>query len=1198
MSQDSQIQVEARKWVDSLERKWRLQILSKRTRVNRETGERTELPLRIRRFVEGIPYAYVTEAMRYLISLAPYRGVIYNGNTVEGEFIPTVTSWTRDDNDTVNGTSRTDGTYTLVQDLVDKDYIDRYLLGTARSCTEEESTEWTWDASSIASIPETGSLQGVTYAIRSVSRNEDGTFNYALVRRVAKTQHTPRVLIRETADMKVESMAWDNLYGEPFDFTDHDGVDVVVPQSSVLPPSDTYPGVRTEVQVSKNADCTYKVQVIIYTDAMANSTEFVGGRACTEETTYTYRWYVDEIEELTQSQGVSSAIQNLRKEDSGAYSYTVVTRRALTQDTGDLVQADTAGERVLVRTLNNVYGSPDTAWYDHSGATLTVPAPTGSAGLRVEVQSTPNQDCTYRIVVTTTQSKQLVSAQDSTHTQFDGEHTEQVQGRLLPLGVAPDASGGVIKSYESQKQPDGRFRTTEKTKVERAVSESSKTVSVGRRGTRVVTVDTNQSAPAPATSIGIGGSVRVDKTPGGLYNNTVTMWSQEQKVDAAESCTEDAFRHRDSRTVSGMQEMPDHDAGDHVEGSGEGGLVISRQTDMDEEGSISQTTVKDQEKFAPTSEESWQVGLTGVTRTVKHRHVSPTAGGDYFGTIPLYTTGSVGKSLKRELTPGGLYNVTITEPMRGINAGLDTGSGCSKTAFIHVDSTTRVTADKPADTHVPDASNGVYHTKDVQINSDGTFTTSSKTNTEVNEPNAEVSHRRHLRGIVTTRTDRNVGGVGVSDLQVKPTAIGESVAWRMTDGKLYDKTTTSIELDNRTVDRAFCGESLTEHVHENVSITKGRIATDGTIYATSGTTESQFRPSHVEEAGIRDGKGTHRTRTADTDEYGFIRVVEKVTQEIPVTEYQKRKTSDAFSVTEQVVDKNQALSESDISELTSTILPIAPDAESHEIVTVTVSRNPGGSCDVTTERVTPTFRTWNHLVDTNWRYRNVVWFRNATVDQYEELYQTHLAAFVGKMQGTRSGDPIRGRPFESQTPSGSDSETSHITLRNAGGWLRDTLGVGNNSEAFGGLNGGGSQLDTTSPSARVPSSYAIDPNITMNSHGLFDGSFTFAASWELESAGQFGTLNALFYGWSYTERTINMAAPRVSASGGMSAVQTIIDRTVYTASGRGRAMMDAKISGYAWLFSGTHITFHPISQVWAITMVTNQTITITGTGAG
>ena len=188
MSQNSQVQAEARRWIDSLERKWRLQILSKRYRLDRRTGERREMPLRIRRFAEGIPYACVAEAMRYLLSRAPYRDVIYNGMLVEGEYVPTITTWKRDDGETVNGVSRTDGTYTLIQDLVERSIVDRYMAGTSRSCSEEVETEWVWDAPDIGELPDENPLQGVTYALQSVSRNEDGTFNYALVKRRALTQ--------------------------------------------------------------------------------------------------------------------------------------------------------------------------------------------------------------------------------------------------------------------------------------------------------------------------------------------------------------------------------------------------------------------------------------------------------------------------------------------------------------------------------------------------------------------------------------------------------------------------------------------------------------------------------------------------------------------------------------------------------------------------------------------------------------------------------------------------------------------------------------------------------------------------------------------------------------------------------------------------------------------------------------------------
>lgn len=968
---DNSVQIAARQWVDSLERKWRLQILSQRYRYNQETGERVQLPTRIRRFVEGIPVALVDEAMKYLLSKAPYKGIIYNGVQLDGEYRPTLTTWQRDDNTVVNGGQRTDGTYTLVQDLTEKSLWDHYLVGTSRSCTEEVQTDWTWDSPVVESLPETGDLQGVTWAIQSVNRNEDGTFNYALVKRTAKTQHTPRTTASSTAMEVVETESWNNLYGEPPDFTDENGDPVDVPAAS-----------------------------------------YVGG-------------------------------------------------------------------------------------------------------VRVEVQVAKNDDCTYRASATWTSTRTLVAADDSTHTQYEGDHTEQHVGSMLPLGVAPDASGGVIKTYESQQQPDGTFKTVEKTKVERPVPESTKQITVGRRGRRVTTVNTNQLNPADTTSIDIGGSVKVEKTPGRRYTNTITTWDADNPVRAAESCTETIFNHKHSNTTSGIASMPSEN--EHVYGSGVGGLVVARQTDMDEEGSISQTVTHDQEKFVESAEETWQVGLTGLTHSVRHQNVSRNAV-VYYGTIPTYDRRNVGQTLRREKTPGGLYNVTISQIDRQAD-NLKTGAACSKSAFLHTDRAAMSRSDGSfGDSHVPEAKDGVYVEQDATLNSDGSSTVTTTTNNEIPVANATVTYRRAARGLTTTIVDRNQTGIPTE--QVPPAIfssipaddrVGDSVTWEMTNGKLYNITRTKIDRA-ALPDRAACDKTVFEHQHENVTMGTGAVDT-----------------TCVPDAG----NGVYYRKTSDLDDNGFVRTVERQITEIAVADASKTCSADYFKTTERTVKKNQLT----VADKYPT--QFLPDND-HTVTTVSTQKNNGGSYDVTVDVVKKKFRSWDHVVDTNYKYSKTVWFVNANKSEKDDLYTTEFKSF---------------------------SQSFRIVNKDA---------------------------ESSEPYDHMPSSYNIQPNVTVDEHGLYSGSYTFSANWETESAGREGELELNFFWWSYNDRMIQMSAG--ASDDGASFQTTTIDRHVYCASGRGAKLLVRLISGYPALFSGTSMTYNPITQGWHVTLVNSCDIKIEGGG--
>ena len=281
------VKAQARAWVDGVNSAsgvsggWRLQVLRLRTRrkfdggspgeitdVNGDTvssvgahapdGKCDELPARLRRFVPGCPWALVDQAIRYLYEIAPYTGIVYNGVKLESKYRPTLTQWVRDDQTTV-GERGANGTYTLIQDLIEvTDCDDSLEVATGASCSAYEETTFKWDADSVEPLP-VKCEQGVTWSIRAVSRSEeDGTYSYQLVKTVARTRHYGPVLVECGPQAEVTEESWESAYGEPGAFEAR-GCDVSGPIET--PPCDTAPGVRTQVQYRENPDCTFDVVV-------------------------------------------------------------------------------------------------------------------------------------------------------------------------------------------------------------------------------------------------------------------------------------------------------------------------------------------------------------------------------------------------------------------------------------------------------------------------------------------------------------------------------------------------------------------------------------------------------------------------------------------------------------------------------------------------------------------------------------------------------------------------------------------------------------------------------------------------------------------------------------------------------------------------------------------------------------------------
>lgn len=702
-SRDLTVASQARAWILSAKDRWRLQVLSKRLRLHKD-GTRTEVPTRIRRFIEGVPWAYVKPAIDFLLELAPYSGVIANGVDFETKYRPTLTVWQRDAQSAAVGAVRQDATYTLIQDLVEFDNDDTYMVGSSNSCSETVETEYVWDSANVEDLPQAS--QGVTYGLAGVHRNEDGTFEYQLVKRVALTQHVPETVVRDDATTTVTQELWDNVY------TNSDGL-----------------------------------------------------------------------------------------------------------------------------------------YVDHAGAVLDIPQPGIDNGV-VRIEGLlENSDCTLKFQVVRETAKSIVTRDSSSHTQYEGNHEEGAAGSVVPLGNAPDARGGVIQEFDSQLQPDGRFQVSRKTKVERPVGHASVEVKVGRKGRRMTIVDRNQSAPAEMEGVGIGGAAKTDKTPGGLYDNTVVTFDRTvDPVKAGDRCQEDLFSHTDAKTTGGA-EMPPDDS--HVEGAGTGGRTVTRNTEMDDEGAVTQTVTVTQEKPVEAAEERWDVSLNGVTHTKTDRN-QPLASA---GTAPGFSVGNIGKTVVNRRTPGGLVDVTTTEVERTTGA-LDIRTTCKKDVFQHVDavSTTDPAGTVEPGTHVTEAGSGNIYEETTELNSNGSVTRTS-TVTREKEVNYGVSYRRTTRGIVTTTTKRNT-----SSQAAKPSRIGESQSHETTPGGLYNLTVTQLEA-SATPDSARCQKTVYEETDDSVSITDNGI------------------PAGFHADNPNAAAGTYQTKTADTDDYGFTKVVSRTTTE-------------------------------------------------------------------------------------------------------------------------------------------------------------------------------------------------------------------------------------------------------------------------------------------------------------------------------
>ena len=687
---------------------WRLEVLQKRLSSNADgTPKDREIPVRIRRFLKGIPWAQVHDAIRYLISQSPYKGIIYNGVELKGEYRPTLTQWRRDDQEQVGGNAQ--GSYTLIQDLIEvTDDGDSLDMVSADSCSETEDTTWVWDAPEIEELPYDGS-QGVTYAIRQVRRNEDGTFDYALVKQVAKTKISGWKVTECDEYSKVSVRVFDNVYGGLYDgdpFTDG---------TTVLPipePCGTDDGTLVQVSVAQNPDCTFRVTVQkteakLNVEKSSETRKGLRGVVTSETTVATYPlpetglelgeqvrnelrpdglYDVTHVTAMRENVGdIGSSCERTvfehqhaetrneasRPEDEadfagGGRTYQVQSR-ATEEGTWDVTRTETTeieqfgAQKTKQKTLRGVTETTVDRNVDNSDVTVT------NIGDRVSGEMTPGGKYNRTVTKVSKESVGDVGSVCET-TVFEHRHVESENVASRPEKEASSAGGGKTYQVQARATEEGTWDVSRTETTELAVTGAQRMRQKTLRGVTETTVDRNvDNSDVSVTNI--GDRIQVEQTPGGKWNRTVTTVSKESVGDVGSICETTVFEHRhvESENVSSRPEKEASSAG--------GGKTYQVQSRATEEGTwdVSRTTVEEARDV--TAQHVMRKTLRGVTETTITRSTSDSS----------VSVSEIGDEVRVEQTPGGLWNRTVTHASH--EAVGVVGKSCSSTPAVHTDVT-------------------------------------------------------------------------------------------------------------------------------------------------------------------------------------------------------------------------------------------------------------------------------------------------------------------------------------------------------------------------------------------------------------------------------------------------------------------------------------------------------------------------------
>lgn len=288
--------------------------------------------------------------------------------------------------------------------------------------------------------------------------------------------------------------------------------------------------------------------------------------------------------------------------------------------------------------------------------------------------------CVY---VTRERVQQDVDEYTTAKTVFEEQKEEQHIGvrqqNVAGTGKQASVSAGTTVTRKVTKNADCTSDVQNVTTVDKPVEGAAETITELAAGTRTTTENRNMSSKAPATGLAPGESVKNEKTPSGLWNQTIVRFARDAFVWIGEKCRKTLFAHV-HETTTNVKDKPDFD---HVV-EAENGKIVEKSVRKTDDGYV----VDEQETVEkPVSNAAVEVRRTlrGTTHTVTDRNQ----------TAPLEMSDlKVGEQRRSQKTDGGLYdNTRVTTDAQ---AAGDIGEACERSAGQHTHTTTKNVTDKPS----------------------------------------------------------------------------------------------------------------------------------------------------------------------------------------------------------------------------------------------------------------------------------------------------------------------------------------------------------------------------------------------------------------------------------------------------------------------------------------------------------------------
>lgn len=514
------------------------------------------------------------------------------------------------------------------------------------------------------------------------------------------------------------------------------------------------------------------IQDLVPADDNGEVENINGGGNCSQIEEFQYVWDAAEVTspEPPYPQGVTYSVQGVNRDDeSGLFNYVIRKTVAVMQHTSPYVSAKTATSTRVTESWSNLYDS-DLAELDlpEEGTNLE----TGEA---VTVERRKNPDCTWDIAVHRTKTTPNEAAEQCKKVLTQHEHSTSKGGQTAPLGEAPAAKGGVHYEYASKLEEDGTYTNTVGKTTEINVNGHT----VQRRGTlygvQKTVTDVNTTSNPANDAVGIGESIEVTRTPGGLYNVERTCFILCVPPDLGEVRTTTI-----AQSSCQTKDVADEKISDEATASG--GVITNYQQNLNEFGKWERCTTVITEIPVTDCTVQTEVTLRGTRVTTVDIHQPENVAQETKATC-------IGDSVQITKTDGGLYNVTKTSVCMADE--MCTGWSGSATVFEKNYSCQTVGPEKlsclgKGINSIEVACNGVIKSASSSLTELGAYENSETEKQEISVPCAVVQVETTAFGKNTTVIHQNQATCRSSD------QAGVTIRNDLTDGGLYDVTVTCV----------------------------------------------------------------------------------------------------------------------------------------------------------------------------------------------------------------------------------------------------------------------------------------------------------------------------------------------------------------------------------------------------------------------